>query len=78
MCDNLLVPSPIDRTKIPTVYPVQKGKLLTSELNLMLCFAAISKLEHDTRYWPLVYNDTILYTLKQVSGCDRWAWLKAL
>ncbi len=34
--------------------------------------AAISKLEHDTRCWPLVYNDTILYTLKQVSRSHMW------
>lgn len=30
---------------------------------------AMTKLEHDTRYWPLIYNDTILFTLKQVSLC---------
>ena len=27
---------------------------------------ALVKLEKDTRYWPMVYNDTIVYTLSQV------------
>lgn len=45
--------------------------VITGVIFLMNYLAAISKLEQDTRYWPMVYNDTILYTLKQVSGCGR-------
>ena len=71
--ENLLYPMPVDRTKIPTVYPIQKGitspQLLCILVTRQCCqmYVAISKLEHDTRCWPLVYNDTILYTIKQVS-----------
>ena len=28
--------------------------------------SAIERLEYDTRHWPLVYNDTLVFTLKQV------------
>lgn len=73
--DNVLFPLPVDRTKIPTVYPVQNGEHWVTDHGsgshdtwyYCVCHLAISKLEHDTRYWPLVYNDTIFYTLKQVS-----------
>ena len=27
----------------------------------------MNKLEYDTRHWPIVYNNTLVYTLKQVS-----------
>lgn len=30
---------------------------------------AIAKLDYDTRHWPMVYNDTLVFTLKQV--CHR-------
>lgn len=68
--ENLLYPSPVDRTKIPTIFPIQKGQSITCCPSMAFTtdfiHTAIAKLEHDTRYWPLVYNDTILYTLKQV------------
>ncbi|XP_064385114.1 integrator complex subunit 13-like, partial [Halichondria panicea] len=52
--ENSLAPTPVDRTKIPKVYPEQ---------------IALSKLEHATRHWPMVYADTLIYTLTQELDC---------
>lgn len=48
--DNLLSPIPVDRTKIPTVYPLQ---------------LADKKLERETRHWPMTYNGTVVFSMKQ-------------
>lgn len=48
--DNMLCPIAEDRTKIPHVLPLQR---------------AMSKLERESRHWPLVYTDTLVYTLAQ-------------
>ncbi|KAL5516104.1 hypothetical protein EMCRGX_G001375 [Ephydatia muelleri] len=48
--ENMLYPNPIDRTQIPTTYPLHR---------------ALNRLERQTRHWPLTYNDTLIYTLAQ-------------
>ena len=78
MHQNILVPYPIERTKIPTVFPVEKGTIGAAvehcfddvcHYDVMFIWGigvAIAKLDYDTRHWPMVYNDTLVFTLKQV------------
>jgi hypothetical protein len=47
---NMLSPIPEDRTKAPHCFPLQ---------------IVMSKLERESRHWPLVYADTLIYTLSQ-------------
>lgn len=68
--DNMLVPYPVERTKIPSLYPLQLGKpLLISGtiFNNNNLSSAESNLERMTRYWPLVFSDTVAYSMMQVS-----------
>jgi hypothetical protein len=50
VADNMLTPFPVDRTKVPHHFPLQ---------------AVMGKLERESRHWPLVYADTLVYTLGQ-------------
>ncbi len=39
-----------------------------THLNPPTVYAALSKLEKATRHWPMVYADTLIYTLTQVGS----------
>jgi hypothetical protein len=47
----MLAPHPVERTKIPAVYPLQMAK---------------NNLERMTRHWPLIFSDTVAYSMIQV------------
>ncbi|XP_011402687.2 PREDICTED: protein asunder homolog isoform X2 [Amphimedon queenslandica] len=46
--DNMLVPNTVERTKIPSQYPLQLAE---------------ANLERMTRHWPLVFSDTVAYSM---------------
>lgn len=48
--DNMLTPQPVERTKIPTVYPIQMATV---------------NLERQTRHWPMVFGDTVAFSMTQ-------------
>ena len=67
--DSMLVPYPVERTKIPSLYPLQLGKplLISGTIFNNNLSSAESNLERMTRYWPLVFSDTVAYSMMQVS-----------
>lgn len=67
--DSMLVPCPVERTKIPSLYPLQLGKplLISGTIFNNNLSSAESNLERMTRYWPLVFSDTVAYSMMQVN-----------
>ena len=68
MKDNTLVPNPVDRTKILTVHPLQKGCtcIHSQRAECVIWFIAVDNLERHTRHWPMVFNDTVVFSMAQV------------
>ena len=67
----MLVPHPVERTKIPTVYPLQMGTYKMSSFILRLTLfltlhVAKANLERMTRHWPLIFSETVAYSMVQV------------
>ena len=66
----MLTPQPVERTKIPTVYPIQMGIPLIKLSAIYYIISLISatvNLERQTRHWPMVFGDTVAFSMTQVS-----------